>query len=337
MTHRKKAIFLVDDCPVPLGTVYDDSAMRSLGERLDLLPGVQTKSGLTAEVERNAEVRVILTTWGMPALAESEVEAWLPGLEAVFYAGGSVQSFAAPLLACGVRVFSAWAANAVPVAEHAVAQILLAGKGFHQSLSRTKSDYRKSREYSEGFPGNYGTRVGILGAGRIGSLVIGLLARHDLELLVYDPFLTEQQAEEMNIRLAGLEEIFSTCQTVSNHLADKPATKGLLDASLFDRMLPNATFLNTGRGAQVVEEDLLRALRDAPGRTAILDVTWPEPPTDMARFRALDNVFLTPHIAGSMNQECRRMGTTMVEELERMLDGRPVRYEVTEDMLETMA
>jgi phosphoglycerate dehydrogenase-like enzyme len=102
-------------------------------------------------------------------------------------------------------------------------------------------------------------------------------------------------------------------------------------------MLPNATFLNTGRGAQVVEEDLFRALEAEPGRTAILDVTDPEPPVDLDRFQALDNVLLTPHIAGSMNQECRRMGLYMAEEVERYLDGVPLRWEVTPERLATMA
>jgi phosphoglycerate dehydrogenase-like enzyme len=235
-----------------------------------------------------------------------------------------------------VRVFSAWGENAVPVAEMAAALILLANKGWFQAQLRAKADYAAGRAYATRFDGNYGERVGLLGAGRIGRLVVRLLAAHDLEVLVFDPFLSEEDAATLGVRKAGLEEIFATCRTVSNHLADKPETKGLLDGRLFDRMPPDATFVNTGRGATVVEEDLLRALREAPDRTAVLDVVHPEPP-DPARFRDVPNVFLTPHIAGSLNRECLRMGAAMAEEVERYLDGVPSEREVTADLLAAMA
>ena len=88
----------------------------------------------------------------------------------------------------------------------------------------------------------------------------------------------------------------------------------MLDYALFSRMPRNATFLNTGRGAQVVEADLVRALREAPDRTAVLDVTFPEPPAADSPLNALPNVFLTPHIAGSKGREVERMGAYMAEE-----------------------
>ena len=105
----------------------------------------------------------------------------------------------------------------------------------------------------------------------------------------------------------------------------------------FSRMGRNATFINTGRGAQVVEDDLIRALREEPGRTTLLDVTWPEPPKADSPLWTMPNVILTPHIAGSMNNEIARMGSYMAEEYAALREGRPCRYEVTEKMLETMA
>jgi phosphoglycerate dehydrogenase-like enzyme len=96
-------------------------------------------------------------------------------------------------------------------------------------------------------------------------------------------------------------------------------------------------FINTGRGAQVVEEDLARALIAEPGRTALLDVTYPEPPAEDSLLRKLDNVLLTPHIAGSMGAEVARMGEYMVEECRRYVNGEPLQFEVTPAMLPTMA
>ena len=94
-----------------------------------------------------ADTEIIFSTWGMPCLTEAQIRVHLPRLQCVFYAAGSVQAFARPLLASGVRVFSAWQANAVPVAEYTLAQILLANKGFFQtSRIYNNGEYNKARE-----------------------------------------------------------------------------------------------------------------------------------------------------------------------------------------------
>ena len=111
----------------------------------------------------------------------------------------------------------------------------------------------------------------------------------------------------------------------------------MLGYALFSRMLPDATFLNTGRGAQVVEDDLARALREEPGRSAVLDVTLPEPPAADSPLRALPNVLLTPHFAGSSGNEVRRMGEAMLAAFRDWRDGRPSPTRVAEAMLATMA
>lgn len=171
----------------------------------------------------------------------------------------------------------------------------------------------------------------------VGKRVIELLQHYHLNVEVYDPFLPDEEAARLGVRKTDLLQLFSNCDTISNHLANVPETVGILHYEHFRRMRPHATFLNTGRGAQVVEADLVRALREVPTRTAVLDVTDPEPPPADSELLALDNVFLTPHIAGSMNLEVARMGLYMAEECERFLRGEPLRYEVTLAMLATMA
>ena len=96
-----------------------------LGER------VYRKADVMAHPELFAEVAYIFSTWSMPAFSEEEIRACFPRLKGVFYGAGSVQSFARPFLNCGVEVFSAWAANAIPVAETALSLILLANTGYH--------------------------------------------------------------------------------------------------------------------------------------------------------------------------------------------------------------
>jgi len=102
-------------------------------------------------------------------------------------------------------------------------------------------------------------------------------------------------------------------------------------------MKPNGVFINTGRGAQVIEEDPIRALKEQPDRTALLDVTYPEPPEKDSPLWTMENVFLSPHIAGSMNNEVSRMGKYMADEYEALATGKACQYEVTLQILETMA
>lgn len=333
---QKTAVWMTNGDALP--RVYPPQLRQRIGGMVNLLDGIVTESDLEARASDLQNVEVIFSTWGMPALTQEQIARYLPHLEVVFYGAGSVQYFARPFLVRGVRVFSAWAANAVPVAEYTVAQIVLAGKGFYQSVRRYERQGREaSIAYCNALPCNYGIRVGVLGAGMIGRMVLDRLRAYEYEVLVYDPFVSDEVLAGYGARRASLEEIFSTCQIITNHVANLPATVGMLSYPLFSSMLPNATFLNTGRGAQVVEPDLIRALREQPDRTAVLDVTFPEPPEADSPFYSLPNVFLTPHIAGSMGREVERMGAYMAEECARWLSGEPVRYEVTEKMLETMA
>jgi phosphoglycerate dehydrogenase-like enzyme len=290
----------------------------------------------------------IFSSWGMPVFTEEQLSRHFPNLKAVFYAAGTVQAFARPFLNKGIRVFSAWVANAVPVAEFTLGQILLANKGFFQLDRHYRQDAaagepdRKGWEaavaYGNSFPGNYGVQVGLLGAGAIGRLVIDMLKPFNMHVKVFDPFMSEEEAEKLGVEKTSMEDIFANCQTISNHLANNAQTQQILHDGLFRSMKENATFINTGRGAQVSVPGLVEALRECPGRTALLDVTDPEEPLPAGHpLWELPNVILTPHRAGSATEEIRRMGAYMFEEYGKLLKGEVPQYEVTLKMLETMA
>lgn len=335
---KPKAAFINERAENRLADAFDAATEAALREALEFPAETILPENFEQYRDYLAGTEYLFATWGMPDLTEEQIRGYFPALKAVFYAAGSVQHFARPFLNCGVKVFSAWAANGVPVAEYTVAQIILAGKGFFQGLRRQEKEGRDAfYAYSDSFPCNYGTKVGILGAGMIGSLVLEMLKSYRFEALVYDPFASDEKLAALNARRATLEEIFSECQTISCHIANLPTTQKMLRYEHFSRMKKNATFINTGRGAQVVEEDLIRALREEPDRTALLDVTFPEPPEKDSPLWTMPNVFLTPHIAGSMNREIARMGSYMLEEFEAFTSGRPCRYEVSMKMLETMA
>ncbi|MBR5500440.1 MAG: hydroxyacid dehydrogenase [Clostridia bacterium] len=333
-----KAIFL-SNLPERITYVYPKETIDLLEEIAGVDPAIYTKDDLLQAPEKFSQVQWIFSTWGMPAFKREEIQNIFPNLQCVFYGAGSVQGFARPFLACGVRVFSAWVANAVPVAEFTVAQIILANKGFYQlSALRSRGIYAKEISAIQGkYPGNYGANVGIIGAGMIGSKVIDLLKAYHLPVKVFDPFLSEERAKTLGVATCSLEELFETCSVISNHLANNPQTKEMLVYDHFTRMRPYATFINTGRGQQVREADLVQILQERPDLTAVMDVTWPEPPEEGHPFYQMQNCILTPHIAGSSGREVHRMSWYMVEEFRRMTQGMPCLYEVTEKMLDTMA
>lgn len=332
-----KAIFLCKNADV-CHRVYDEGVVSRLRGMTELDEAIYTKEDILSSANKFSEAEFVFSTWGMPIFSEEEIKKYLPNLKCVFYAAGTVQSFARPFLDCGVKVFSAWAANAVPVAEFTVAQIILSNKGYF--LTNRLYHSRGNKAAKDAFNkcnGNYGETVGIIGAGMIGKLVIHMLKQYRLKALVFDPFLSDEKAKELGVEKCELPELFERAFVVSNHLANNEQTKGMLNYDLFHRMRENAVFINTGRGAQVVEDDLVRVLQERPDITALLDVTCPEPPVEEHKFYTLPNCLLTPHIAGSAGDEVSRMGEYMLEECGKYLIGEPCKYEVTHKMLETMA
>lgn len=332
-----KAIFLCEKTD-KIFSVFTDETVSELQKLTDIEKKVYIKEEVLRDPALFSDIAFIFSTWGMPEFTEDEIKLCFPSLKCVFYGAGSVQSFARPFLNCGVKVFSAWAANAVPVAEFTVAQIILANKGYFLTNRLYHAEGRKSAAATfKKCNGNYGETVGIIGAGMIGKLVIGMLKQYNLKVIVFDPFLSDEKADELGVEKCELGELFARAFVVSNHLANNEQTKGMLHYDHFCRMRENAVLINTGRGAQVVEDDLVRVLRERPDLTALLDVTYPEPPADDHPFYTLPNCLLTPHIAGSAGDEVARMGEYMLDEYRAFLNGESCKYEVSLKMLETMA
>lgn len=334
----KKAVFLCNGDQIP--TVYPPTVRQKLEAITRLHPAVITASAMKdhAAVLRDAEI--VFSTWGMPQLSEEEIGQYLPSLRIVFYGAGSVQSFARPFLHRGIAVVSAWAANAVPVMEYAFSLIQLSLKGFLPVLSRTHADWRGANSLAQNYPGAYGgVSVGIVGAGMIGRGVLERLQKLDVTTVAYDPFCPAEVIEALGARkMDDLKALFAGSQVVSNHVANLPATREILRYEHFSAMPPYATFINTGRNSQVHVDGLVRALRERPDLTAFLDVTDPqEPPAPGNPLLTCDNLYLTPHMAGSMSRERGRQGAYMLQECERWLSGQPLRWSVSLEMLQTMA
>jgi phosphoglycerate dehydrogenase-like enzyme len=332
-----KAIFLTNN-KGNIDYVYGERNIDRLKGMVDIDLTPYCEEDVIASPDKFKDVEYIFSTWGMPGGGEIKLTEYFPSLKGLFYAAGSIRYFANEYFDKGVRITSAFAANAIPVAEFTVGQILLADKGFfHSSMLAKAGDYKKASEIAGKHAGNYDAKIGIIGVGMIGRKVIELLKPYRLEILVYDAFLSDEGAQELGVKKCSLDEVFSECDIVSNHLANVPQTVGILKGSHFEKMKENATFINTGRGAQVVEEEMLSVLSQRQDICALLDVTVEEPPKPESDFFKLPNVVLTPHIAGSMSNEVRRMAELVIDEFERFVKGEELLYEITPEKLARMA
>ncbi len=316
--------------------VYTPSVLKKLGEYGELSQRID-KSNIVCHKEFLKTCEIAFSTWGMPQFTEEEIKKYMPCLKVVFYSAGTVQYFARPFLDSGIRVFSAYSANGVPVAEYTVSQIVLALKGYFQGAKRYKSFLSYSRSHTQACVGTYGARVGLIGLGAIGSAVAELLKVLDVSVFAYDPFVAEDRANELGVTLCDLETIFKECDVISNHLANKKELKNILNGKFFSLMKPHSTFINTGRGDQVDEFALAKSLLCHPSITAVLDVLKNEKMPYFSPLFWCPNAIITPHIAGSLGNETERMADYMIEQLDNYINGKPTKFEITKDMLKTMA
>lgn len=336
MDNKKPKAAFFAGRPNLVDRVYGEERKGEVEKRCDLYPVVIGMDNFAEHADRLRDMEYIFSTWSMPSLGDHQIRE-LTSLKTVFYAAGSVQSFARPFLRHGVKVVSAWAANAIPVAEFCLAQILLGCKGYFRNIRDCATPPSNNHFQSHQGPGIYGNTVGLIGFGMIGRKLADMLRPYNLNVLVVDPYVTDEVIAAHGARRSTLDEVFRTAHVVSNHLPNLPATVGMLGEEHFKIMQPFATFINTGRGKQVREADMIKVLREREDLTALLDVTHPEPPLPDSPFFELSNVLLTSHIAGSIGNEVHRMADFILEEYDRMIAGDPLKYEVSEAMLETMA
>lgn len=283
-----------------------------------------------------AAADVLVGHWGCPTLTADVLER-APGLRLFAYGAGTVKwQVTDAVFERGIVVTSAAAANAIPVAEYTVAAILFANKGAFVVRERQRDpSSRVVLDLSR--VGNHGARVGIVGASLVGRLVVERLRATDLELAVYDPYLTATEAEALGVeKVDGLDELCASVRVLSIHAPDIPPTRGMIGATQLAALPDGATVVNTARPALVDQEALVAELTS--GRlAAVLDVADPDPLPPDHPLLALPNVFATPHIAGAMGNELVRLSELAVQEVERFVAGAPPLHPVVAADLDRIA
>ncbi|WP_314323320.1 hydroxyacid dehydrogenase [Paenarthrobacter ilicis] len=309
---------------------FDSTRMERLAGMVDLGGQPWTESLDEPHLaDRLEEVEILLTSWGVPQLNAERLER-MPKLRAVFHCAGTVRSFVSEeLWDRGITVTNGADANAIPVAEFTFASIVLAGKRAHV-LSNDARTYRDDWSYlgGRGELGNIGRVIGVVGFSRIGRRVVQLVQQlQDVTCLVSDPYADPLEVAAAGGRLVSLQELLPVSDVVTIHAPALPETRNMISTPELRAMKDHATLINTARGS-LVDTAALEAECRSGRITALLDVTEPEPLPAHSILYDLPNVILTPHIAGSLGTETRRMSDAALDDLERFLAGKDLLAEV---------
>ncbi|MGP9844996.1 hydroxyacid dehydrogenase [Brachybacterium sp. 107] len=308
-------------------SMFDAAQRDRLAQLADIDPDRTVPDLASASDGDLRDVEVLVTGWGSPRI-DATTLARLPRLRAIVHTAGTVRFVATEAVweRDDITVTSATEANAVPVAEFTLAQILLAGKRSHAREAGYRADHQvHGGAAADPGIGNYGGVVGLIGASRIGVLVAEHLQRFDLDVLITDPFASAEQIQALGATKVEPEELYSRSDVVSLHAPDLPSTRGMVSGELLALMRDGTTFVNTARPA-LVDLDALRAELASGRLAAVLDVH-----DDLAAddpIWDLPTVSITPHIAGSQGNELRRMGEFALEEVRRLAAGEPPRHPV---------
>lgn len=321
--------------PEALEWAYPEPVLAQLRSQVATLSVFSPAETWRAEPGILAEADVLFSGWGAP-LIDDDFLRQAPRLKAVFYAGGSVRYFVTPALwQRGIRLTTAQSSNAIPVAEFTVASLVLGLKrAWHYArLTRQTRGFPPERP----MPGAYRTTIGLVSYGVIARLVRQKLREFEVNVVVYDPLLTGDEAQAEGVAKVSLDELFARADAVSVHTPHLAKTTGMIRGRHFEALRPGAFFLNTARGEVVNEVEMISVLRRRPDLQAVLDVTAPEPPAPDSPLYTLPNVVLTPHLAGSIGAECERLGQAVVDDFLRYRKGEPLKGEINAERAAVIA
>ncbi len=306
--------------------------LRSMGTLIMRQSSGPTTLAQAAELLKGADVAI--TSWMCPSF-QREVLDTAPDLKLIVHAAGTVKGIVTDeVISRGIRVSSGNEPLGVGVAETALGLTITGIKHMWQLAASCRlglwdNSNPRIRELFE-------VTVGVVGAGKSGRHYIRLLKQFDVNVLVYDPLLTSEEAAVLGVVKTDFESLLACSDVISIHAPALPETKYMFNKHAFALMKDDAVLINTARGSIVHEDDLVYELQK--GRfTACLDVTDPEPPAEGHPFRTLPNIILLPHIAGAVHNGKHRIGKFAVDEVFRFQNGLPLAGEVNLESLHVIA
>lgn len=221
----------------------------------------------------------------------------------------------------GILVLNAPGGNTIAAAEHAVAMMFAIARKIPQANMSLKNKKWEKKPFM-GVELNQ-KKMGILGLGRIGSEVAKRANGLEMEVLAYDPYISEKKATKMEINVMALDEVLKHADFISLHLPKTEETENLIDESKIELMKDDAFIINCARGGLLDEAALYEALKDGKLAGAALDVFEEEPLQDY-RLVELDNVVATPHLGASTQEAQALVAGDVAEQVIQALKGEPV-------------
>ena len=284
---------------------------------------------ITPEELRDAlvDVDVCVCTWGIPKF-EGVVLEKANKLKLVAYTAGSVHNIVSDeMYDKGIRIVCGNEGFAESVAEGAMTYMLANLRRLRDyDLRNPDVLWRPSPWYSERL---LDKTVGIVGYGAIARHLLRMLKPFHVKVKLFSNHTTEEQAKEMGVQKASLEEIFSTCDIVSLHCARSAANYHLISAELLDMLRDGALLVNTSRGDVIDQEALLKHLQSGRIRASLDVYEGPEPLPMDSPFRSMDtNVLAYPHMAGPTEDYRYYCALLTIQDIERMQKGEPLQNEI---------
>jgi D-3-phosphoglycerate dehydrogenase len=231
----------------------------------------------------------------------------------------------------GVMVVNAPQSNVVSNAEHTMALLLAQARNVPQASASLKSGvWNRSR-----FAGVelHGKTLGLLGLGRVGTLVAQRALAFGMKVVAWDPWMAPDRARKIGVTMLELDELVAQADVISVHLLKTAESMGLLGRDVLARVKPGVRIVNTARGGIIDEEALAEAITEGRVAGAALDVFAQEPCTASPLF-ALDQVVVTPHLGASTHEAQDKAGETIAEQVLLALSGEFVPYAVNVDATE---
>ncbi|MGG1519365.1 hydroxyacid dehydrogenase [Paenibacillus oryzisoli] len=325
MAHKAKTYILPSGpaldkvCPPAFREVMDDT----FDTVWNLSDEPYTTEQLAAII---GDAEIILSSWGSPRITLDMLNK-AERLRYYGHAAGSVKGFVpGEIVERGVKVFSGAPRLAQSVGEYCLTVLLAMLKQLPACSEAVRrggwwdiANQHLGQELA-------GQTIGIVSASSTARAFLRLLGPFGVKVLVYDPYLSEDQAQQLGVERASLEQVMH-CPIISLHAPALPSTVNLIDERLIRSIPDHAILINSSRGAVLDEGALLAELQTGRFR-AVLDVLQQEPPGLASPFLQLDNVLLTPHIAGNTEQCKRALMPEIVGDIVRSMRGEPTRYEV---------
>jgi D-3-phosphoglycerate dehydrogenase len=230
----------------------------------------------------------------------------------------------------GVTVVNAPTGNTVAAAEHAVAMLLALARHIPQAHASVQAGEWKRSQFMGTEVRN--KRLGLLGLGRIASLVAERAQALGMEVVAHDPYVSADYAANQSVQLLSLDDLLATADFISIHVPSTDQTRGLFNAERLSRCKAGVRIVNCARGNVIDERALSDALDSGHVAGAALDVYAQEPPVG-SPLLGHPKVVLTPHIAGSTHEAQRQVAIDVAEQVVAVLAGQPARYAINTPIL----